>query len=131
MSIYIRFYQQPYKQLSRNTISEVLHLADANGLDWSLDNSVTNEDILVLLYPDRTNAVNPRKEPDYSYIHKELAKPDVNLMMLWSEYCSTCNAEGNIPYMYSQFCEKYRQWARVTKAAMCMPMNTSAVSPGY
>lgn len=103
---------------SRNTISEVLRLASSVGLNWPLDDSVTNEEILALLYPNRPDAVNPRKEPDYSYIHKELAKPGVNLTLLWTEYCSTCNAEGNTPYMYSQFCDKYRQWARVTKATM-------------
>lgn len=103
---------------SRNTISEVLHLADEIGLDWPLDDSVSNEEIMVLLYPERPDAVNPRKEPDYNYIHRELAKPGVNLTLLWTEYCSTCNAEGNTPYMYSQFCDKYRRWARVTKATM-------------
>ena len=103
---------------SRNTISEVLRLAAAVGLNCPLDDAVTNEQIMALLYPDRTDAVNPRKEPDYSYIHRELAKPGVNLTLLWTEYCSTCNTEGNTPYMYSQFCDKYRQWARVTKATM-------------
>lgn len=42
----------------------------------------------------------------------------VNLTLLWTEYCSICNAEGSNPYMYSQFCDKYRRWARVTKATM-------------
>lgn len=103
---------------SRNTISEVVRLAEEKGLNWPLDDNVTNEEIKALLYPNRLDAINPRKEPDYNYIHKELAKPGVNLTLLWTEYCSTCNAEGNTPYMYSQFCDKYRQWARVTKATM-------------
>lgn len=38
--------------------------------------------------------------------------------MLWEEYCSQCQSEGTVPYMYTQYCEKYRQWARVTKAPM-------------
>ena len=84
---------------SRNTISEVLHLAHENGLSWPLDDSVSNETIRALLYPDRPDAGNPRKEPDYSYIHKELSRPGVHLTLLWTEYCSTCTAEGNIPYM--------------------------------
>ena len=74
---------------SRNTISEVLHLADENGLHWPLDDSDTNEEIRALLYPVRLSATNPRKEPDYNYIHKELAKSGVNLTLLWTEYCST------------------------------------------
>lgn len=43
---------------SRNTISEVLHLTEANGLNWPLDDTVTNEEIMALLYPGRPGAVN-------------------------------------------------------------------------
>lgn len=103
---------------SRNTISEVLRLAESIGLSWPLEDSVTNQEIMVLLYPEKLNAVNPRKAPDYSYIHKELAKPGVNLTLLWTEYCSGCNASGRQPYMYTQFCDNYRKWARLTKATM-------------
>ena len=57
-------------------------------------------------------------QPDYPYIHKELARPGVNLTLLWTEYCRRCENDGTTPYMYTQFCEKYRQWARITKATM-------------
>ena len=63
---------------------------------------------MALLYPDRLDAVIPRKAPGYSYIHRELAKLGVNLSLLWTEYYSTCSVEGNTPCMYSQFCDKYR-----------------------
>ena len=103
---------------SRNTISEVLKLADKQKLSWPLDDQLTNAKVQALLYPDRLDTVNPRKEPDYSYIHKELAKPGVNLTLLWTEYCCACRSSGLTPYMYTQFCDKYRKWARLTKATM-------------
>ncbi|WP_367568207.1 IS21 family transposase [Lacrimispora sp.] len=103
---------------SRNTVSDVIKLASEAGIDWPLNDSYTNEMLYASLYPNRLEAVNPRKEPDYSYIHKELAKPGVNLTLLWSEYCSECNNNAQTPYMYSQFCDKYRYWARLTKATM-------------
>lgn len=103
---------------SRNTVSDVIKLASQVGLSWPLDDSFTNEKLYAALYPNRLEAVNPRKEPDYCYIHKELAKPGVNLSLLWTEYCSECNTNGRTPYMYSQFCDKYRYWARLTKATM-------------
>ena len=40
------------------------------------------------------------------------------LTLLWSEYCVKVHDTGGVPYMYTQFCEKYRRWARVTKATM-------------
>lgn len=103
---------------SRNTISEVIKRAAENNLCWPLDDQLTNEKVYALLYPNKLEAVNPRKEPDYSYIHKELAKPGVNLTLLWTEYCSDCYASKLTPYMYTQFCDKYRKWARLTKATM-------------
>ena len=103
---------------SRNTISEVIKLAAENNLCWPLDDQLANEKVYALLYPNKLEAVNPRKEPDYSYIHKELAKPGVNLTLLWTEYCSDCYASKLTPYMYTQFCDKYRKWARLTKATM-------------
>lgn len=103
---------------SRNTIREVIKLTDEQDLSWPLDDQLTNEKVYALLYPERLEAVNPRKEPDYNYIHKELARPGVNLTLLWTEYCVECNSIGRTPYMYTQFCDKYRDWARITKATM-------------
>lgn len=103
---------------SRNTIREVIKLTDEQDLSWPLDDQLTNEKVYALLYPERLEAVNPRKEPDYNYIHKELARSGVNLTLLWTEYCVECNSIGRTPYMYTQFCDKYRDWARITKATM-------------
>lgn len=103
---------------SRSTISEVQGLARKVGLTFPLDDSVTNEILQKTFYPNRLTATNPRVEPDYSYIHKELAKPGVNLSLLWTEYCEKAYTNGLTPYMYSQFCDKYRHWARLTKATM-------------
>lgn len=103
---------------SRNTIREVIKLTDEQDLSWPLDDQLTNEKVYALLYRERLEAVNPRKEPNYNYIHKELARPGVNLTLLWTEYCVECNSIGRTPYMYTQFCDKYRDWARITRATM-------------
>lgn len=103
---------------SRSTISEVQELARKADLSFPLDESVTNEVLLMTFHPERLTATNPRVEPDYSFIHKELAKPGVNLSLLWTEYCENAYSNGKTPYMYSQFCDKYRHWSRLTKATM-------------
>lgn len=61
---------------------------------------------------------NKYAEPDYNYIHKELAKPGVTLTLLWNEYCEKCYTNNEIPYMSTQFGDKYRRWAKVNKATM-------------
>ena len=73
---------------SRHTISDVLDKAKKAGISWPLGEDVTNEMIQELLYPGKYALACPYTQPD------------------------------GIPYMYTQFCEKYRRWARVTKATM-------------
>ena len=102
---------------SRNTVSDILLLADKHELAWPLDPESTNHALQTLFYPERATQFD-RREPDYLYIHNELAKDNVTLTLLWNEYCESCYAEGSKPYMSTQFCDKYRKWARLTKATM-------------
>ena len=50
---------------SRSTISEVQELARKADLSFPLDESVTNEVLLMTFHPERLTATNPRVEPDY------------------------------------------------------------------
>lgn len=102
---------------ARETVIDVLKRADERNLYWPLEATLTDKALQVLLYPERTTQAD-RREPDYEYIHNELAKDNVTLTLLWSEYCEACYAEGATPYMSTQFCDKYRHWAKSTKATM-------------
>ena len=73
-----------------------------------MDEDITNGNLESLLYPERREENALRMEPDYSYINKELAKSGVNLSLLWTEYCNEVRLADKIPYMYLQFCDKYR-----------------------
>ncbi len=71
----------------------------------------------MFLYPQESLS-SPRKIPDCSWIHNELAKPGVTLTLLWSEYCEQAQLEQSIPYQYSYFCELYHSYAQRTKATL-------------
>lgn len=105
-------------QSSRDTVAATLVAAKAAGISWPLDDDVTNLDLQEVLFPGRYAYASPYTVPDYEWIHRELARNGVTLTLLWSEYCTKVRNDGGIPYMYTQFCEKYRRWARVTKATM-------------
>ncbi len=45
--------------------------------------------------------------PDWHYVHKELRRPGVTLLLLWLEYKEAHPDDG---YSYSQFCVHYRAW---------------------
>jgi transposase len=103
---------------SRNTIQEVLNIANVLNIQWPLDEDVTNYVLESLLYPGRHKQDEERMIPDYPKIHQELAKKGVTLTLLWTEYCMEANAARKIPYMSTQFNDNYHKWARVTKATM-------------
>ena len=103
---------------SRHTIRNVLTAAKANEITYPLDDSFNNEQLETILFPEKRSAVGQYLEPDFAYIHKELAKPKVTLTLLWDEYRQKAEALGKKPYMPTQYGEKYRAWARITKATM-------------
>jgi len=103
---------------SRHTVRQVLEEATKQGIYWPLDEDVTNADLEQLLFPGKYKSACLYVEPDYQYIHRELAKSGVTLTLLWEEYCRKCYEAGKTPYMSTQFGDKYRKWARVTKATM-------------
>ncbi len=103
---------------SRNTIREVVSLATEKGISWPLDEELTNQKLQEILYPERFDKAQVYMEPDYSYIHNELAKKGVNLRLLHSEYIAKCEAAGRVSYHYTQFCDNYRVWAKKSKATM-------------
>ena len=105
-------------QSSRDTVADVIKAAKAAGITWPLDDDVANEDIQEILFPGKYSYASPYTMPDYQWIHTELAKKGVTLTLLWDEYCRKVRSTGGVPYMYTQFCEKYQRWARITKATM-------------
>lgn len=102
---------------SRNTVSEVLKLAETHSLEWPIPETLSNKDIEYLFYPNRGNNEG-RRLPDYEYVYNELAKPGVTLSLLWAEYCAKCEAEHTIPYQHSQFNDKYHAYAASKKATL-------------
>jgi transposase len=54
----------------------------------------------------RQQGARRKAEPDWAYMHHELRRPGVTLMLLWEEYCQR-EPDG---YRYSRWCELYRAW---------------------
>ena len=92
---------------SRNTIQEVLSIAEALHIHWPLDDDVTNNVLESIMYPERAKKDDERLAPDYPRIHKELAQKGVTLSLLWTEYCVEAQNTGKKPYMSTQFNDNY------------------------
>jgi hypothetical protein len=44
------------------------------GITWPLDDNVTNKELAKVFHPKNEETPSPYKEPDYAYIHRELAR---------------------------------------------------------
>ena len=63
---------------SDHTVRTVLKEAAKHNIHWPLDEDITNAEPERILFPDKYQKINTYVEPDYPYIHRELAKPSVN-----------------------------------------------------
>ena len=101
--------------ISRTTVGDYLHRAKMAGLGWPLPEDLSDQQLYNLLFPPAAPVLtSDRPLPDCSYLHTELKRKGVTLMLLWEEYQSE-HPQG---YRYSHFCELYRQWARKLKISM-------------
>lgn len=105
---------------SRNTVRSVLNRASELDIKWPLPVEITDADLHKRFF-QKAHDENLRKAPDVEHIHKELLKSGVSLKLLWNEYCETCRIQGELPLMYSQFCQIYRKHAEVKRATMHIP----------
>jgi transposase len=97
------------------TVTTYLQRAAAAGLAWPLPADLDDATLEARVFA--RPAVPPARDrvvPTWSQLHQELKKPGVTLSLLWLEY------RGAHPtgYAYSQFCERYRRWARALKPSM-------------
>ena len=86
----------------RYTVREVLAEMDKHGIQWPVDDDITNADLNRMIFPDKYKSACLYVEPDYPYIHRELAKRGVTLTLLREEYRCKCYDEGKRPYPYAR-----------------------------
>jgi len=97
------------------TVTTYLQRVAAAGLQWPLPDDLDDAALEARVFARA--GVPPsgdRVVPDWHLLHQELKKQGVTLSLLWLEY------RGAHPsgYGYSQFCERYRRWARALKPSM-------------
>ena len=96
------------------TVSDYVQRVEAAGLSWPLPGDLDDAalEARVFARPSVTSA--GREMPEWAFVHRELRRDGVTLQLLWHEYIET-HPDG---YRYSQFCERYRQWARKLNPSM-------------
>jgi transposase len=103
--------------LSRQTVISTLQRATAQGIDWQTSEALSDRELTAKLFPNGGSTASYH-QPDYEYVHREMAKPGMTQELLWVEYSDRCRDSGKIPYQLTQFKKHYRDYVTTTKATM-------------
>lgn len=99
--------------ISAGSVSYYLCRARVAGVEWPTD--LSEETLYERLFPKALDIKKSHRSlPDLAWIHKELKRKGVTLLLLWYGYRSQ-HPNG---YGYSQFCEHYRRFTGVLKPSM-------------
>lgn len=108
--------------MSRDTIAILVRFAESKG--WTgLDDleKITPADLEPAMARQPGVGANRDQSytmPDYEWVHRELGKAHVTLVMLWEEYAEHCIADDKRYYGETQFRRYYHQYARQKKATI-------------
>ena len=89
---------------SKSTVGEIQKRIRDHSLTYEKALTLTDSELLRLLYPASQGKQYRKPEPNFAFIHEELTKhPTLNLRYLWEEY----KTQDPLGLEYSQFCERY------------------------
>lgn len=105
--------------VGRQTVSNYLMLARTSGINWAEDKNISDTELESKIYKSRKkefeNTGKDKIIPDFGYIHEELKKKGVTLLLLWSEYKQEHPEKG---YQYEMFCLLYNRWKQKLNISM-------------
>ena len=82
---------------SRNSVAEVLALAQRLDLTWDKIKEKEETEIYQLFFPDKFKSTMEYAPVDYERVHSELKRVGVNLKLLWNEYLIDCKGTDKLP----------------------------------
>lgn len=101
-------------KISPGTVSHYLTRARAARISWPVSDEWDEDKLYELLFPQELKHIDNRPLPDMNWVHKELKRKGVTLLLLWYEY-RIQNPKG---YGYSRFCDLYRKFAKTLNPSM-------------
>lgn len=99
------------RRMSMESVCDVFDIATDRDIGWDEVKDMPDDDVYRLFYPDRHVRESIFEEPDWEYVHKEMAKVGVNLRLLHDEYKERCRRTGKVAMGYTKFCGDYGDWA--------------------
>lgn len=107
---------QSSTKVSVGSIQTLLAKAKELELSWPLPDDLDDPHLARLFYPKADTRISSRNQkPDWPVMHQELKRKGVTKQLLWEEYTQQY---PNRCYSYSQYCDRYLNWAKKQKRSM-------------
>lgn len=125
--------------ISRSVVSGILKVCEENHITCEIAQNMDVHEIYILIHPEKEKTQDEYLQPDFPYIHEELAKKGVTMKLLWDEYRKLGFQKNKKIYQYSRFCQLYSEWSGVKKVIMrlkhkpgdAMEIDWSGLKPAY
>jgi transposase len=101
--------------ISASSVSRIVNDAKAQDLTWPIPEGLSDTELEILVYGEKTPNAKTVIAPDWDKLLKELQKKGVTKSLLWEEYSQQC---PNKSYSYSQFCHHFRAWCKQKDISM-------------
>ena len=95
------------RRMSMDSVCGVFDIADERGITWAQVEGMSDDEVYRLFYPDKHVRESVFEEPDWDYVHKEMAKVGVNLRLLHDEYKAGCAKQHKVAMGYTRWCGRY------------------------
>lgn len=95
------------RHMSMESVCEVFDIAAERRIEWDQIKGMPEDEVYRLFYPGRHVRESVFEEPDWDYVHAEMARVGVNLRLLHDEYRSKCQSEHKVAMGYTKFCRGY------------------------
>ena len=101
--------------VARSTVAKYVKRAREAGLSWPLPADLTDEELERRLFAAASSSQSgPHFVPDWTEVHRQLARKGVTLQLVWEEY-KQAHPDG---FQYTQFCVRYRAWRKTLDLPM-------------
>ncbi len=101
-------------KVSKRVVGKYVSPARAADVDWDRVQSLSDEELEARLFRPAVPRSSHQLAPDFAFVHQELKRAGVTLMLLWEEYAR----DNPQAYKYTSFCIKYRAFALTQQRSM-------------
>lgn len=98
------------RRIAQQSAKKVRDAARQKGVSWEDVSTMGEKQVYDLLFPERAEIEDAAAQVDYDYVHHELQRDGVTLLILWEEYRDQAIAEELVPKSYTTFCRGYRRY---------------------